>query len=109
MRKLLIALILIGLLAAPLQAADWWNTTVAHKSAHVIAGGGIAFGVGAVSHKPWLGFAAGCGAGFAKEAYDHTRGESFKSSAVDIGITCGAAGLGAWAAKWWVKRHLKKR
>ena len=113
MRKLLVALILVGLLSAPLQAADWWNTTVAHKSAHVVGGATIAFTVGTLTKKPAVGFWTGCGAGVAKEMYDQAvsgiPGESVKSSFIDIGITCAGSYVGYRVAKWWVNRHQKQR
>lgn len=77
-----------------------------HKTLHVLGGAGISMGVGAATKRPWLGLAAGIGAGIAKEGYDKSGGNTF--SGRDVLITTGGSLVGYVLNKYAFHIHKQK-
>jgi hypothetical protein len=77
-----------------------------HKSLHVLGGAGTSLIVGTATSRPWVGLAAGIGAGIAKEGYDKGQGGSF--SGRDVLITSGGAAVGYILNKYAFHIHRKK-
>jgi hypothetical protein len=90
---------------APGAAAVPANEQGIHKTLHVVGGFAISNLAGTASRRPWLGLAAGVGAGIAKEAHDKSVGGSF--SGRDVAITTAGAFAG-YAFNKWVLRVGKK-
>jgi hypothetical protein len=88
------------------QAPQAQSDFAVHKTLHALGGAGISMGVGAATHRPWLGLAAGIGAGIAKEGYDKGRGNTF--SGRDVLITSGGAIVGYFLDKYAFHIHKQK-
>ena len=88
------------------QAPQAQSDFALHKSLHVLGGAGTSIAVGAATHRPWLGLAAGIGAGIAKEGYDKSRGNTF--SGRDVLITSGGAMVGYVLNKYAFHIHRQK-
>jgi hypothetical protein len=81
------------------------NEFAVHKTLHVVGGFAISNLAGTATNRPWLGFAAGVGAGLAKETHDKYVGGAF--SGRDVALTTAGA-LAGYAFNKWVLRVGKK-
>lgn len=88
----------LGAFCAHGAKADEW--TGEDKTAHAIGGGTIALAMTAQTGSAMKGFAWGCGAGVAKEAFD-AAGQG-QVSGKDLVVTCLAAAAGAGAGRFFV-------
>jgi hypothetical protein len=88
----------LGAFGAHSARADEW--TGEDKKLHAIGGGAIALAMTAQTGSSLKGFAWGCGAGVAKEAFDAT-GQG-QVSGKDLVVTCLAAAAGAGAGRFFI-------
>ncbi len=106
MKAMYLAIALALTSVAWAQAPQTQSDFAVHKTLHGLGGAGISMGVGAATHRPWLGLAAGIGAGIAKEGYDKGRGNPF--SGRDALITSGGAMVGYVLDKYAFHIHKQK-
>lgn len=88
----------LGAFGAHSAKADGW--TGEDKTAHALGGGVIAIAMTVQTGSAMKGFAWGCGAGVAKEAFDAT-GQGYVSGK-DLVVTCLAAAAGAGVGRFFI-------
>lgn len=89
----------LGAFCAHGARSDEW--TGEDKKLHAIGGGAIALAMTAQAGSPAKGFAWGCGAGVAKEAFDAM--VMGQVSSKDLVVTCLAAAAGAGAGRFFIQ------
>ncbi len=88
--RILIAI--LAIICGPAFAQDSW--TGPDKVKHLAVGAGISAAVMAATKDERLAFAAGCGAGVAKELYDAQHRDVHTPSGKDLVVTCIGAAIG---------------